>query len=240
MREGTCSVGFGPPSPAPSGGPKPALQLAPDQFLRLARWLSPAFPTGAFAWSHGLEQAVRDGAVGDAETLRDWLDALLRWGAGRGDAILLGAAHRAGTEREVADLAALACALAPSRERRAEAWEQGRAFAAAVLAADGIAVPEAPLPVALGRAARLGGLPERPVVLAHLLNTATALVQAAQRLMPLGQGAAQAVIAGLAPVAEAVASEAEGLPPSDLGASAFALDIASMRHESLEPRLFRS
>ena len=48
--------------------------------LRLARWLSPAFPTGAFAWSHGLEQAVRDGTVADADGLFDWLDALLRLG----------------------------------------------------------------------------------------------------------------------------------------------------------------
>jgi urease accessory protein len=214
--------------------------LAPDQLLLLSRWLSPAFPTGAFAWSHGLEAAIRAGEVGDAPSLLDWLDALLRWGAGRADAILLGSAHRAEGEAEVLALAELADALAPSRERRAEAMALGTAFAVAVRAADGLAVPDAPLPVALGRAARLAGLPALPVALVHLQATVTTLAQAAQRLMPLGQTAAQGVLAALAPVARQVAEEAASLAPDDLGSSALAIDVASMRHEVLEPRLFRS
>jgi urease accessory protein len=217
-----------------------ALLLAPDQLLLLSRWLSPAFPTGAFAWSHGLEAAVHAGAVADAPSLLDWLDALLHWGSGRSDAILLASAHRADTEAEVAGLAELADALAPTRERRAEALALGAAFAAAVRAADGLTVPDAPLPVALGRAARLAGLPALPVALVHLQGTVTTLVQAAQRLMPLGQTAAQGVLAALAPAAHEVAAEAVPLGPDDLGASALAIDVASMHHEGQEPRLFRS
>lgn len=216
------------------------LLLAPDQLLRLSRWLSPAFPTGAFAWSHGLEAAVRAGEVAGAPSLQEWLDALLRWGSGRSDAILLAAAHRAEGEDEVAALAELADALAPSRERRAEALALGTAFATAVRAADGLAAPDAPLPVALGRAARLAGLPARPVALVHLQATVTTLAQAAQRLMPLGQTAAQGVLAALAPVAREVAEEAVALGPDDLGGSALAIDLGSMRHETQEPRLFRS
>ena len=34
--------------------------------LRLHSWLSPAFPVGAFSYSHGLEWAVEDGWVGIA------------------------------------------------------------------------------------------------------------------------------------------------------------------------------
>ena len=92
--------------------------------LRLARWLSPAYPTGAFAWSHGLEAAVAAGEVRCAATLADWLDASLRHGAGRTDAILIGCAHRADA-RDLHAVAALADALAPSRERRAEALALG-------------------------------------------------------------------------------------------------------------------
>jgi len=33
------------------------------QILTLAQWLSPAYPVGAFAYSHGLEWAVRAGDV---------------------------------------------------------------------------------------------------------------------------------------------------------------------------------
>ncbi len=217
-----------------------ALPLAPDQLLRLSRWLSPAFPTGAFAWSHGLEAAIRAGEVADAASLLDWLDAMLRWGSGRSDAILLASAHRAEAQEEVARLAELADALAPSRERRAEAAALGAAFAAAVRAADNLAVPDAPLSVALGRAARLAGLPALPVALVHLQSAVTTLAQAAQRLMPLGQTAAQGVVAALAPGAREVAETSMALGPDDLGGSALAIDLASMRHETQEPRLFRS
>ena len=217
-----------------------ALALDASQLLTLSRWLSPAFPTGAFAWSHGLEAAVGAGEVRDASSLQDWLDALLRWGSGRSDAILLGSSHRAGDEAEVEALAELASALAPSRERRAEAHALGAAFAGAVRAADRLAVPDAPLPVALGQAARLAGLPALPVALVHLQATAATLVGAAQRLMPLGQTAAQGVLAALALVAREVAEEAVALGPEDLGSSALCIDLASMRHEDQEPRLFRS
>ena len=37
--------------------------------LRLMAWLSPGFPTGAYAYSHGLEWAVAAGNIKDPETL---------------------------------------------------------------------------------------------------------------------------------------------------------------------------
>ncbi|MEN3977074.1 urease accessory protein UreF [Emcibacter sp. SYSU 3D8] len=63
--------------------------------LRLQAWLSPSFPIGGFSYSHGLEQAVQRGWVHDRESLVDWLDADLRHGAGRSDAILMAGAYRA-------------------------------------------------------------------------------------------------------------------------------------------------
>jgi len=69
--------------------------------VRLLTWLSPAFPTGAFAYSHGLEWAVAAGDVSDTGSLRAWLEDLLRLGAGRSDAILLRHAHRAAAEGHV-------------------------------------------------------------------------------------------------------------------------------------------
>jgi len=213
--------------------------LSPAQLLTLTRWLSPAFPTGGFAWSHGLEQAVRDAPVTDAGSLFDWLDGCLRWGAGRTDAILIGAAHRA-EGAELRSLAELALALAPSGERRRESAQQGAALARTLRALHGWDLPDMALPVALGRAARLGELPAEPVAMVALQGFVTTLVQAAQRLMPLGQTDAQGVILRLAPLCEAVAAEAVALSPDEIGSCAWALDVASMRHEGLEPRIFRS
>jgi len=210
-----------------------------EALLTLAQWLSPAYPVGAFAWSHGLEMAVRDGAVRDAETLADWLDVMLAEGAGRTDAILLVAA--AGAEgAALADLAELAATLAPSRERLAETMGQGAAFAAVTRAVWGYDLPDMAYPVAVGRAARLAGLPPVPVAQVYLQAVASNLVQAGQRLMPLGQTAAQRVLAGLAGVCARVAEEAAEAGLDGIGGAAFAMDIASMRHEAMEPRMFRS
>ncbi|MEO1578759.1 MAG: urease accessory UreF family protein, partial [Pseudomonadota bacterium] len=60
--------------------------------LALTQWLSPAFPVGGFAYSHGLEHAISTGAVGDADTLEVWLTDVIARGSGRADAILLCAA----------------------------------------------------------------------------------------------------------------------------------------------------
>lgn len=200
------------------------------------QWLSPAFPLGAFAYAHGLEQVVADGAVSGACDLSDWLAAILRDGAGLADASLLAAAMNG---RDAAELDALARALAPSRQRWAETAEQGAAFAR-TLTAMGTPVPEAALPVALGVAARGLLLPPETVAARFLQSFVANLVSAAQRLMPLGQSRAQQVLAGLAPVILEVAARACRTPPEEVGTSVFAADLAAMRHETLEPRIFRT
>lgn len=210
-----------------------------EALLTLAQWLSPAYPVGAFAWSHGLETAVRDGAVRGAASLADWLDLMLADGAGRTDAILLIAA--AGAEgAALAEVAELAAALAPSRERLAETMGQGAAFAAVTRAVWGYDLPDMAYPVAVGRAAGLAGLPPVPVAQVYLQAVASNLVQAGQRLMPLGQTAAQRVLAGLSPVCARVAEEAAAAGLDGIGGAGFAMDIASMRHEAMQPRMFRS
>lgn len=214
-----------------------AIPMRTDDLLLLTQWLSPAYPVGAFAWSHGLEQVIRDDVVMDATTLSDWLGGVLEHGAGRSDAILLCAAHAA---EDIAPIAELAAALAPSAERRAETMQQGAAFAATTRAVWGLDVPDMAFPVAVGRAAGLKSLPAEPVAQVWLQSFISNLVQAAQRLMPLGQTAAQQVLAGLTPLCAAIGAEASTATLDDIGTASFAADIASMRHAQMEPRIFRS
>src|ERR1700691_5754337 len=93
--------------------------LSLPALLRLMSWLSPAFPTGAFAYSHGLEWAVESGNVCNETNLAAWLTDIITVGTGRSDTILLRHAHRAAAEpaalNEIADLA---YASAASRERQ--------------------------------------------------------------------------------------------------------------------------
>ena len=208
--------------------------MTSDPALILTQWLSPSYPVGAFAWSHGLEQAIADGAVADAGQLHDWLAAILTHGTGRSDAILLCAACRG---EAVADLAQ---ALAASRERRLESLQQGAAFATITRAVWGLDLPDAADPVGVGRAARLMGLPAQVTARVYLFGFISNLVQAAQRLMPLGQTRGQILLAALAPLCDTIGTEAAGASVDDIGTATFAADIASMRHDTLEPRIFRS
>lgn len=210
----------------------------PDEdLLTLAAWLSPGFPVGAFAYSHGLEQAVAAGEVTDAATARDWIGACALHGAGRNDAILTAAALRGGDAEE---LDALARSFAASAERLRETVAQGTAFAGTVAAAwGGDATPRA-YPVALGVAARARGLPPAATVALGLSAFAANLVSAAVRLVPLGQIEGQCILAALHPALARAARAAMAASTDDLGGCTWGADIAAMRHETQPVRLFRT
>ncbi|ARU02026.1 urease accessory protein UreF [Yoonia vestfoldensis] len=207
------------------------------RYLTLTQWLSPAYPVGAFAWSHGLERSIGRGDLRDAQDLADWLSDVLDQGAGRSDAILLCAAHAADDPAALAELAAV---LAPSRERRMETLHQGAAFAATTRAVWGLDLPDMAYPVAVGRAARLMAMAVQPVAQLWLQSFASNLVQAAQRLMPLGQTQAQRILADLAPLCLRIGTEASHASLDDLGTAVFAVDTAAMQHNNQYSRIFRS
>jgi len=210
--------------------------------LHLLAWLSPAFPTGAFAYSHGLEWAVEAGDIKDADTLRAWLTDLLTHGTARSDTILLRHAHRNEADSiALREIAALGLAATPSRERRDEALNQGRAFVLAVAPWTATELPEdAPYPVAVGAAAGRKNLPEDDIAVAYIQAFATNLISAAVRLVPLGQTDGLRVLAALEPVILATGGETKTATLDDLGGCAFRSDLAAMRHEAQYTRLFRS
>ena len=206
--------------------------------LRLLAWLSPAFPTGAYAYSHGVEWAVQCGDITDGNTLHDWLSDVLLHGSGRNDAILLRHAHRTCCWEALNDLA---IAIAPTRERRAETLDQGTAFIAAAAAWQPPELPErVAYPVAVGALAGTHGIDEDATTAAYLQAFATNLISAAVRLVPLGQSAGLRVLAALQATILRVASESRAATLDDLGGCAFRADLAAMRHETQYTRLFRS
>lgn len=203
--------------------------------LTLVQWLSPAFPLGGYAYSHGLEAALAGGLGGAA--VGDWIGDVITHGSARVDAALLAQALAPAADH--AALGALARALAASRERAQESEEQGAAFTRTTDALSGAAHPPLPLPVALGRAAAPLGLPVERVVAMWLQSFAQNLVQIAQRLAPLGQTEAQQVLAALRPLILRTAAEVAA-DPADLGSAGFGADIAAMAHEVQEVRLCRT
>lgn len=206
--------------------------------LSLVQWLSPAFPTGAFAHSQGLEWAIAEGGLRGAPALQGWLLQALEQGTGRQDAILLALALRPGADH--ARLAGLAVALAASAERLEETLAQGTALARTVQALTGRPVAPAPLPVALGQAAAPLGMPVPQVVALYLQSAMGNLVSCAVRFMPLGATEGQAVLAALAPRIAALSDWAATASEADLGSFTPGADLAALRHETMDVRIYRT
>jgi urease accessory protein len=229
-------------------------ELEADQgaaLYRLMTWLSPAFPVGAFAYSSGIEWAVEAGDITDAATLQDWLSSLLEAG-GFCDGVFLAHAHRATSRsddaklREVAELAA---AFAPSRERHLETTAQGRAFIEIARSAWNCAGLERPIaicggavayPVAVGVVSAAHGIPLGPTMHGFLHAVASNWISAGARLVPLGQTDSQRVLSALEPAVVATGRRALQAALDDAGGANFRADLASMRHETQYTRLFRS
>lgn len=213
--------------------------------LRLMTWLSPAFPVGAFSYSGGLEQVVADGDVRDAATLQDWLESLLAHGNLWNDAVLFAAAHRAaGDSGRLAEVVELAEALAGSAERHRETMLQGEAFLAAAASwphpvLEGLGGAAA-YPVAVGAVAAAHGVAAEAGLAAYLHAVASNLVSVAIRCGVIGQRHGVAVLAALEARIAALAAAAAASTLDDLGSAAMRAEIASLRHETLPTRLFRS
>jgi urease accessory protein len=215
-------------------------------------WLSPAYPVGAFSYSSGIEWAVESGDITDAASFQRWLRVIIENGSVFCDAVLFVHAHRAAAAddaKALRDVAELAAAFVPSKERHLETAAQGRAFIEATRAAwpcpalDRLAQAwDGPVayPVAVGVAAAGHGIALEPALSAYLHAVTANLISAGVRLIPLGQTQGQRLLAALEPVVAATATRALTTSLDQIGGAAFRADIASMRHETQYTRLFRS
>ena len=217
---------------------------------RLMAWFSPAYPTGGFSYSHGIEYAVEAGLVRDRASLVDWIGWILCAGAGRVDAMLFRAVYEAAEDAErVEELAELAAAFRSTAETALESAQQGAAFLATTRQAwpsarlDAFASKRGKQAVALPVAAALAAVDAAPLPLAlaaYLHAMSANLVSAGVRLIPLGQTDGQRAVAALTPVVEQTTTAALEAPLDQIGSSAFMVDWTSLRHETQYTRLFRS
>ena len=223
--------------------------------LRLQSWLSPMLPIGSYSYSHGLEPAVESGYVHDLDSLVSWLDADLRYGSLRNEAILFSEAWqaaRSGDHARLGEVSEWAAAYRGTAEFVLESSQQGAACLAVLhrvwpdplLGALAQMLEERqiqpPLPVVLGARSASQGIAVELALPAYVQSYVSNLVTAALRLIPLGQTAGQRAIAELEDTVQAVSARAIHDTVHELGSAAFVLDLVSMAHETQYTRLFRS
>jgi urease accessory protein len=223
--------------------------------LRQQSWLSPGFPTGSYSYSHGIEWAVEAGHILDRKSLVDWLEADLRYGSGRNEAIFFIEAWRCAKENDcekLLEIAELAAAFRGTSEFALETSQQATSCLATLhrvwpdpllkcLSEFLSELRIAPvLSLVLGVRAATQDIPATLALPAFLQSYLANLVTAGVRLVPLGQTDGQLAIAELEPAVLALAVQAGCATIHDLGSAGFMVDLASASHEIQYTRLFRS
>jgi urease accessory protein len=232
-----------------------ACHLPPRVLLKLQSWLSPAFPSGAYGYSHSIEWANDAGHIDDRRSLVDWLEADLCYGSGRNEAIFFREAWCCANDdspTSLVEIAELASAFRGTSEFALESSHQAAAALTTLRqvwpdpALDRLseALGEChirpTLSVVLGVRSAREGLPVSLALPAFLQSCIANLVSAGVRLIPLGQTDGQLAIAELEAPVLAVSAYALEHTLDDLGSAAFMVDLASMEHETQYTRLFRS
>jgi len=229
--------------------------VAPRSLIRLQNWLSPAFPTGSYSYSHGLEWAIDSNQIHHRTSLVDWLDADLRFGSSRNDAIFFVEAWRcatAGDDTGLLETAELAAAFRATSEFALEASQQGASCLTTLRdvwrdpAIDALSEglrqlsiqPVLPIVIAVRSAAE--GIPVGTALRAFLSALVSTFVTAAVRLIPLGQTDGQRAFAELEHAVLETSERALTAGIADLGSAALMVEVASMLHETQYTRLFRS
>ncbi|WNI16194.1 urease accessory protein UreF [Actinacidiphila sp. ITFR-21] len=213
-----------------------------------------AFPSGFYTLSHSLEGFAQAGAV-DADGLPLLLGDLLLHGVGPADATALALAHRAAAAGDVDGAAAVDTHLFATKlgqEMRQASTRTGRQLLD--LAAEVFDHPliraylarvrrqEAPgtQAVAAGIVYAATGVPVRQAVACDLFAFCASFAGAALRLRLTDHRRAQTLLRGAAPLVERAVEEAVRRELPDMGATVFASDVMSGRHERAEARLFAS
>jgi urease accessory protein len=218
------------------------------------RFVDSFFPSGAFAFSSGLEAAVKDGAVQDGKELGRYVEDLLVHGIAKREAIAVAVAHQAAARGNLAAALEVDRALEAfklSRDARLASRQMGRQMLKAVgeqlqdhapLIAYRTAVEEGRthghLPVAVGLILAVCGWSRQDTVAAFFYQTAQGMVSAAMKLLPLGQHEGQQLLAQWGPLIVRLSRHVK--PQTGFASWSPIHDIYAMRHARLESRLFRS
>jgi urease accessory protein len=224
--------------------------------LRLLQLVSPALPVGAYSYSEGLETLVQAGAIANGAALEHWLTQELQHGAIRLEAAVVARIYTAAVQQ---DFSALhnwnqwLSAFRETAEMRQQSWQMGRSLVRLLqaLQPDPLIQPSVQtlveacgepcnFAVAFGIAAAAWQIDRVSASLGYLHSWAANLVNASVRLIPLGQTQGQQTLLSLYPQLEQTTIEILELPEDEFGSCSWGLAIASMTHEMLYTRLFRS
>lgn len=229
--------------------------MAPFPLLRLLQLADSGFPTGAFAFSHGLEGLLAAGLVTTERDVAEVMAAHVREGFAGIECPAMTAAWQSGRERNLdalVELDRLIDALKPVPVFRNGSVRTGRRLlesAAGVLSGPVIDDVRERVrggemaghhALAFGVVMETAGIDEETASLALGFGFVNSLAAAAVRLGIIGAGAAQQLTANLHDEIALAAARGRVTPRDEMGAYLPMIDIAGLRHATLSGRVFAS
>jgi urease accessory protein len=221
-----------------------------QSFLHLLQLTSQSLPVGAYSYSEGLETLVYQGAIADSNSLQQWLTQELEYGAIRLETAVLVRTYQAVRDQDWRGINYWNQWLSAARETeelRQQSWQMGQSLRRLLkeLQPDAtVFFPDTNTPcnfaIAFAIATACWQIDPQAAALGYLHSWASNLVTAGVKLIPLGQTQGQQVLLTLYSTLEQAAEASLKLENDDLSSCSWGLAIASMNHEVLYARLFRS
>lgn len=218
--------------------------------FRLLQLASPALPVGAYSYSEGLEALIQSQQIIDAQTLQQWLTNELRYGAIRVEVAIIARSHQYVNMQNFQEIKTWnhwLSAFRETEELREQSWQMGRSLSRLLqeIAPDTKEIFDAcgspcNFAIAFAAAAAYWEIDCKSTVLGYLQSWVSNLVNAGVRLIPFGQTQGQQLLLDLYPTMESTLDEILTLTDEQLYCCSWGLTIASMKHETLYSRLFRS
>jgi urease accessory protein len=226
------------------------VQIYPQQLLRLLQLASPLLPVGGYSYSEGLESLILQGNVYDRSTLQTWIDRELQTGAIGIETAIMDRAYLASIQFDLKRLNYWNNWLTAARETeelRLQSWQMGGSLIKLALeltpeiqaSIDSIEDP-CHYAIAFGITAQSWQIDRYQAILAYLHSWATNQIGVGVKLIPLGQTAGQQILWQLQGSIDLRSQTILVLDDEYLYACSWGSSLASMQHESLYSRLFRS
>jgi urease accessory protein len=221
-----------------------------SSLLHLLQLANPTLPVGAYSYSEGLETLVQAGTVIDQQSLHHWLAQELQYGAIRLEAIALVKAYQSLQSGDLASLQSWnqwLSAFRETEELREQSWQMGRSLTRLLSHIQPELQPQIEacgqpcnFAIAFALAASHWQIDAQTAVLGYLHSWLSNLVNAGVRLIPLGQTPGQQLLLHLYPQLQQTAESVLQAGEDEIWNCGWGLAIASMAHETLYSRLFRS
>ena len=224
-----------------------------QNLLLMLQLCNSSLPLGAYSYSEGLETLIEEKSITSADTLNQWLVNELKYGSIRVESAVLMRSYSCYLKQDLEGLFYWNdwfTATRETQELRQQSWQMGKSLCRLIPAL----VPNNPqleslinnfnspcnYAIAFGILTAHWQINPAEVLLGYLHSWLTNLVNVGVKLIPLGQTEGQILLLNLNRAILESSQEIMTLKDDDFYSCSWGLSWASIKHETLYSRLFRS